>query len=345
MELDGQKRSGSFNWIGLLVLVLVLAIMAFCLVPAMDNSRGPSRRGVCANNMRSLAAALLYYENSQREFPGYRNVLTTRDQKVYIDTATGRKTGLSWVIMILRQLDQPDLDDIWKAPASESTPTKEAAKRTTLGILICPSDPPAKIDGTPLSYVVNCGIKDWAGSATMPRDWGGNGVFFDRFTGDARIVKDKADGIPIVTMSRGYIARHDGLQNTILLTENVDAGNYNDIYETRVGILWSPKGTIDKTTNPPHLVPWDENMRINAGIGKAEGAANPTPFARPSSYHPGGVNVAFCDGRVIFLSEKIDYYVYCLLMSTNGQRVREPGSNKVIPNFAVEIVKDAWLQQ
>ena len=56
------------------------------------------------------------------------------------------------------------------------------------------------------------------------------------------------------------------------------------------------------------------------------------------------MNVAFCDGRVMWVSEKIDYYVYCLLMSTNGQRVREPGSNKVIPGFDVEI-KDEWLRR
>jgi hypothetical protein len=56
------------------------------------------------------------------------------------------------------------------------------------------------------------------------------------------------------------------------------------------------------------------------------------------------VNAAFCDGRVSFISEATDYYVYCLLMSPNGSRVRIPGTNKVLPNFDRSLV-ETWYTQ
>ena len=55
------------------------------------------------------------------------------------------------------------------------------------------------------------------------------------------------------------------------------------------------------------------------------------------------MNVAFCDGHVTFLSDQIDYYVYCLLMSTNGEPVRPiPGSNQIILGLNTKI-QDVWL--
>ena len=52
--------------------------------------------------------------------------------------------------------------------------------------------------------------------------------------------------------------------------------------------------------------------------------------------------MVFCDSSLKFVSDKIDYYVYCLLMSTNGQRVREPGSKQAIAGFDATI-DDQWL--
>ena len=43
-------------------------------------------------------------------------------------------------------------------------------------------------------------------------------------------------------------------------------------------------------------------------------------FARPSSFHSGGVNVVFADGHGAFLREDIPYWVYVQLMTPNGQK-------------------------
>jgi prepilin-type processing-associated H-X9-DG protein len=67
--------------------------------------------------------------------------------------------------------------------------------------------------------------------------------------------------------------------------------------------------------------------RINKGIGKGNGKI---ASARPSSWHAGGVNVAFCDGRTEFLSEDVDYLVFARLMTPCGKDARIPGTKTLV---------------
>lgn len=41
--------------------------------------------------------------------------------------------------------------------------------------------------------------------------------------------------------------------------------------------------------------------------------------------------VLFCDGHTRFLSEEIDYGVYCLLMTPDGRECNSPGQTKLVP--------------
>lgn len=50
-------------------------------------------------------------------------------------------------------------------------------------------------------------------------------------------------------------------------------------------------------------------------------------WARPSSNHGGGVNVAFAGGRLLFLRESIDYQVYIALMTTFEKQSDSPNRN------------------
>ena len=54
-------------------------------------------------------------------------------------------------------------------------------------------------------------------------------------------------------------------------------------------------------------------------------------WARPSSYHSGGVNMAFASARVLFIREDIDYRVYIALMTPNEKKSDAPD-----PNFILE---------
>lgn len=53
--------------------------------------------------------------------------------------------------------------------------------------------------------------------------------------------------------------------------------------------------------------------------------------ARPASNHPCGVMVAFCDGHSRFISEDIDYGIYCKLLAPNDAACNDPGSLAPVP--------------
>jgi prepilin-type processing-associated H-X9-DG protein len=300
-------------------------------------------------------------------------MISTLAIKPFVDPQTGKRVPVSFVVPLLPLLDRPDLYGAWKAQgsvqvgggANDGNPANTGNIKVKLDIMQCRSDPPTNPQSLSNSYVVNAGMQDTTGSATTPRDWADNGVFFDLYTGDPRLNTGgggKGPAIEMVQMSNAFIARGDGLQNTLLISENVDAGNWTDTTEAKVTMVWNGTGTVNTNTDPPNLSPPDDNMRINRGIGMSEleggsvrstahqdtsnagSSSQSTTFARPSSYHPGGVNMVFCDGHLQFFSDQCDYYVYCMLMSTNGQRVRLPSSNKVLPNFGIS-VNDAWIKR
>jgi prepilin-type processing-associated H-X9-DG protein len=45
----------------------------------------------------------------------------------------------------------------------------------------------------------------------------------------------------------------------------------------------------------------------------------------PSSRHGGGVTVAYCDGRVGFLPDSLDSWVYCQLVTQNSEALEANG--------------------
>src|SRR5258708_7024338 len=65
---------------------------------------------------------------------------------------------------------------------------------------------------------------------------------------------------------------------------------------------------------------------INSTVipGTALTASQAMYVSRPSRIHPAGVNVTMCDGHVRFLSQDINYQIYCLLMTPDGPNCNTP---------------------
>ena len=250
--------------------------------------------------------------------------------------------------------------------------------RVALEVLVCPSDPPLTAGSTRTAYVVNSGMVDVVATNPTtgasptpgnPRDLAANGVFFDHF-------RDSAATTPLNNVTNDFIVRTsvdalnrgDGTTNTLMLTENADGGEYDNWglrFEdpTASGpatsvtaatvqsmpasnlagserfhcFIWDP--TVDTTTGQP--TPPQQEYRINSNVGLGVGEssmATDIKWARPASYHPGGVNFVFCDGHTRFVSDQMDYGLYCLLMTPDGRRaglVIQPASPATTnPNWA-----------
>jgi hypothetical protein len=166
-------------------------------------------------------------------------------------------------------------------------------------------------------------------------DWPANGVFDNRLQGssDAKF--------KIWKTSLGDVTNGDGASNTILMAENSDLEEWNyGPTEFHVGIVWDDIRTngIQQWLNkyPPNLSPSVKPDTL-FNIYSSGGAPGTLPYARPLSQHPTGFMLAFCDGRVKFVSESVSYSVYARIMTSNGKKYSMAGqvNNPPAPNPAV----------
>lgn len=67
-------------------------------------------------------------------------------------------------------------------------------------------------------------------------------------------------------------------------------------------------------------------MKINGEKALAEGTPVTADLARPSSNHPGIVEVGFADGRTSSLTDNLSYHVYQQLMTPHGTKSSMPAN-------------------
>ncbi len=253
------------------VLVVVIGFFLALLVAYLGQSRDPSRRASCMNNQKNFSLALLQYEGTNARFPGYKDRIgkDAMDQPVVA----------SWFVVIAPYLERSDIFRKWEGGDTSETPY--------MAIAVCPSNPNnhGTRKGPLLDYVVNCGLPG-------DDDTLADGVFFNHDV-DTRPLMSSVD----------EISRHDGTATTLLLSENIQAGNWNDTAEADLGMVWFER--------PGKCAGINECLDVGDAPGKIE-------YARPSSYHGSGVVVSFCDGHQHFLSEKIHYNVYRHLMTPDS---------------------------
>lgn len=342
--MAGLTRVRAFTLVELLVVIAIVGLLVALLLPAIQSSRETSRRGTCQSNLRNAALALMNFDQSNRTLPGY-SVLLKRAHPHGPERA-------SWVVPILPYLERHDLYARWSDPTQPLT-SPSGPTRTTLvsplHVLLCPSNFNPDASDNPLHFVVNTGsaisandnnqagpnaysaVKKYHGQ-NWPEDVNA-GALFNQSQIDYKL--------PAKKISLEYISTNDGTSRTLLLSENLQAGNWGltatGAFESEfairqnTGFVWFITGNLDNATPPSastfagkyDFQALGINARATEFLGAAAGmydatASTPTglAFARPSANHPGGVNAAFCDGHLRFLTSELDYRVYTQLMTS-----------------------------
>lgn len=300
------RKQKAFTLVELLVVITIIGLLAGLLTPAIIAARETARRTQCMNNLKELGTALQSYDLAKDRFPGYMNTVPGHKN-------TNGSIPVSWAVMILPNIQRNDLWDLYRDPNQSPQPAE-------IDLFTCPSDH-EKAAKNHMSYVANCGMRDATSTSTIPSDWPANGVFLERISPNSTNYSVTASRIP------------DGNQHTLLLSENIQADEWDfdpnvkyPLYEARIGMIWysnlSTGTSINKNRDKADL--WSD-VELAGSLNNAANLAY--PFARPSSNHPGGVNVVFCDGHTQFLREDIDYKVYGLLMTPDGKNSMLAGSN------------------
>ncbi|MBL8814162.1 MAG: DUF1559 domain-containing protein [Planctomycetaceae bacterium] len=350
--LSKNARRG-FTLIELLVVISIIATLMALILPAIQSAREAARRTQCQNNLKNLTLAAINYAEAHRgQLPASGTYPAADAAKTTI------YAGHSWVLDLLPYVDQQALFEQWNkgfafTVGPPSCRNSEMAMKN-LQVLTCPNDDTADGKDGGLTYVANCGVGDinfdvlsvtpaaandfGQLAAAEPLIWDGGTVGSPQnvdLTGQLAVFAPSIDcattayagGVQALnspgSVNIGRI--YDGAGNTIMLSENINAGkdgltglatwanpsirscgfifptvggtNFRDIYSAP-----------DTTLGSPYI------------NGLKNGVDGSAPF--PNSRHIGIVVASFCDGGVRTLSENLDKHVYVNLITPNAARPR-----------------------
>ncbi len=346
-----NRNRQAFTLVELLVVIAIIGTLVGLLLPAVQSAREAARSNTCKNNLKQLSLALLNYDSSQQEFPGLVNEIPNKSSnKTNGSFEVGRR--VSWVVMTFPYIENGPLWDRWTTRWDNSNTTaildNESDFLPSIEAMICPSDP-EEVPGTPTtSYIANAGqgFGDSArddnnspsGLSIANTEYAANGIFFDHnqqgnytFSGTAAFDNREARK---VKSSINYVQSGDGTSKTMMLSENLHAVNYtytpNDdgIVDAKhhFGFVWHNLPASNTSPNPTTFDGITLNLSRLSINGSRNEATNSTLFeveeqeAYPSSEHPGGVNMAFCDGHVQFVRDSVDRRVYAQMMTTKYKK-------------------------
>ena len=346
-----------FTLVELLVVIAIIGVLVGLLLPAVQAAREASRRMSCANNLKQLGLALHNYQSAFGEFPS----LGTQTSDTFSIQAKLlpyiEKAGLEDLI----DYDQPFTDPAFAGPSFRApiNPLHREAAETTVGSLLCPSDPAdvtAFDNGTA-----------WKGHNYMGNLGSGQSLAYDA-------VSRQTDGLFYYESRNSFRDVFDGTSQTVFageVTRNFigyePPGTTIDEQLLKVEPRWAYADigrchrplnegglSADASGSPPAIIDPDletllrdcsnirwKTDRAYTWIWGRESRTLLTGYAPPNSpvpdvighgrgwmtarsWHSGGVNLAMCDGSVKFMTDSVDVEIWRAMFSKNGREVISP---------------------
>ncbi len=272
------RKLRGFTLVELLVVITIIGMLVSLLLPAIQAAREAGRRATCQNNMRQCTLAIMQVADTKRAYPGYVNLIATGNSSVPYIRA-------SWVVPILPQLERNDVYQNWQKATSLLTSFSAIPSTSTqsfyspMEVLICPSNSTPDLGGNPLSYVANTGLAKTFGDTSVQNSSGpvpnsgttyvpddvNSGVFFNQSIWDGTAASagtiTPGGGVKV---NQDFISTRDGTTYTLMLSENLQAGNWadrsespaartNSFYNTdmavreNVGMVWFLTGHVNNS--------------------------------------------------------------------------------------------------
>ena len=325
-----RNRQRAFTLVELLVVISIIGMLMALLLPAVQQAREAARRLQCMNNMDNIATGVQIYVTSKGYFPGLLDKVAKSGQG-YRDA--------TWLMMIFPSLEQGDVYEVWNNPLSGAAQLEEASPY--IPIVNCPSALNTDHSEPSTNYVANAGIGPRRSDPSPLNRADFNMGAFQPYYGNAQraangVFADRANTTQRVSLSDF----RNGSSNTLMASESLLADKwvpggglfYSTLPGLDAGFCWL-FATETSVTGPGDISVLAQGaagsavtpeMRINYEKNTLTSTGGNVEYARPSSVHPGGVNVMFADGHGQFLGDGIQYHIYQQLMTPDDHRSDMP---------------------
>jgi len=313
------KTRHAFTLVELLVVIAIISTLMGLLLPAVQNAREAGRRNTCMNNLSQMSKAITAYDGKQGVIPGWRN---NHPNPIVAGLAGARDGSLtlaavSWPVVILPNLERRDVYKLWENanPATGAITTDPPS----IDIFKCPTSPADSEFAPTLAYAGNIGVGVWNFQQSKF-----DGVLLDNI-GRTGATNPYAGA----RMNLDVISSGDGTSMTVLLSEKSNPTfspqAYYDVAPQAATISYpfTPSSWSRQAAGPLPVFGIPQSPTSSSALGITVPVINNTTasidgaYGRPSSNHPGGVLMAFCDGHTVFIRESISANTYCHLLTPN----------------------------
>lgn len=319
----------AFTLIELLVVIAIIAVLIALLLPAVQAAREAARRAQCINNLKQLGLALQNYHDVNGTLPLDRfEGLVDGVYKVKPDC-------YSALLRVLPFMEQVSLYQTFNFLLNSLDPSNSTGIGVSVNSFLCPSDTTQRVPAgwAATNYAVSEG-------AYFPWAWGPSD------TNNYNVSFAAPNGPFFTNMAFSLASITDGTSNTAACSERV-IGDFSSTISTpktdNYGPGTSPAGFADAIagclaldiTNLAYQelnndgAPWAwssncETVYRHATTPNTRSCmypANLRILLSANSNHPGGVNVALCDGSVRFVKDSINVVNWRAIGTRNGGEV------------------------
>jgi prepilin-type N-terminal cleavage/methylation domain-containing protein/prepilin-type processing-associated H-X9-DG protein len=320
LRVSAGRRA--FTLIELLVVIAIIAILIGLLLPAVQKIREAAARMSCSNNLHQIALALHNYHDAHGKFPagGYTP-----------GPCCGTSSGTNWAIEILPYIEQ---DNVYKTYNQNLTNEQNADPKQNPALPLrqfvktyqCPSDQgvdqldhPASGPGSGLLYARGS-YRAVSGRAGPCPGCSDAEVFWDTYEPEYGSLYGAwrgvlhSTGAPTNGGPETMTAISDGTSNTLLV------GEYTNIDVPRRRTFWGYTYTSYNQSEPTNQSRILGNSYLKCANSPGTGEDNVCKRGFGSN-HSGGLNFAFADGSVRYVTYNIDINLLCALATMAGGEV------------------------